>query len=116
MSKIDVNGIKMEYQRHGPDNNEAESIVFAHGAGGNLLSWFQQIPYFSRKYDCVVFSHRGFGHSYDLEDGPGMEAFADDLRGLVDALGIERFHHQIRGYYCSFSITGPGLDKRDPLK
>ena len=89
MSKIDVNGIKMEYQRYGPERNEAESIVFAHGAGGNLVSWFQQIPYFSRKYDCVVFSHRGFGHSYDLENGPGMESFSDDLRGLVDSLGIE---------------------------
>ena len=92
MSKIDVNGIKMEYQRYRPERNEAESIVFAHGAGGNLLSWFQQIPYFSRKYDCVVFSHRGFGHSYDLENGPGMESFSDDLRGLVDSLGIDRFH------------------------
>ena len=58
MSKIDVNGIKMEYQRYGPDNNEAESIVFAHGAGGNLLSWFQQIPYFPAN-TTVLFFHTG---------------------------------------------------------
>ena len=92
MSKVAVNGIEIEYQRYGPDSSEANSIVFAHGAGGNLLSWFQQVPYFSRKYDCVVFSHRGFGHSYDLDNGPGMESFSDDLGGLTEALGIERFH------------------------
>ena len=76
MSKVAVNGIEIEYQRYGPDSNEANSIVFANGAGGNLLSWFQKVPYFSRKYDCVVFSHRGFGHSYYLDNGPGMESFS----------------------------------------
>jgi pimeloyl-ACP methyl ester carboxylesterase len=89
MPKIAINDIEIEYQRYGPNTGEAESIIFLHGAGGNLLSWFQQIPYFSRKYDCIVFSHRGFGHSYDSKHGPGMKSFPDDLRSLVDALEIK---------------------------
>jgi len=92
MPKIDINGIEIEYQRYGPNTGRAESIIFAHGAGGNLLSWFQQIPYFSRKYDCIVFSHRGFGHSYDSKDALGVESFPDDLKSLVDALEIKNMH------------------------
>ena len=34
MPKIDINGIELEYQRYGPNTGRAESIIFAHGAGG----------------------------------------------------------------------------------
>ncbi len=88
MSSAKINGIELHYQTHG----EGEAIVFAHGAGGNLLSWWQQIPFFSQNYKCIVFDHRGFGHSLDAPDGPGGEAFVDDLRGLLDHLEIDSAH------------------------
>lgn len=88
MSSARINGIDLHYQSYG----EGDAIVFAHGAGGNLLSWWQQIPFFSQRYRCIAFDHRGFGHSYDLPDGPGANAFVDDLRGLLDHLGIESAH------------------------
>jgi pimeloyl-ACP methyl ester carboxylesterase len=47
MPKALVNGIDIDYQEYGPEDGNPEAIIFAHGAGGNLLSWFQQIPYFS---------------------------------------------------------------------
>ena len=64
-------------------------MVFAHGAGGNLLSWWQQIPFFSQHYRCITFDHRGFGHSHDVPEGPGASAFVDDLAGLLDRLEVE---------------------------
>ena len=85
MPRVPVNGIQIDYQEFG----EGQAIVFCHGAGGNLLSWWQQIPYFSQEYRCITFSHRGFGHSYDAPDGPGMESFVDDLAALLDHLEIE---------------------------
>ena len=88
MSSARINGIDLHYQSYG----EGEAIVFAHGAGGNLLSWWQQIPFFSQRYRCVTFDHRGFGHSYDEPDGPGANSYVDDLRGLLDHLGIESAH------------------------
>ena len=88
MSSAQINGIDLHYQSYG----EGEAIVFAHGAGGNLLSWWQQIPFFSQRYRCVAFDHRGFGHSYDVPNGPGANAFVDDLRGLLDHLEIESAH------------------------
>ncbi len=88
MSSAKINGIDLHYQRFG----EGEAMVFAHGAGGNLLSWWQQIPFFSQRYQCVTFDHRGFGHSLDVPEGPGAASFVDDLRGLLDHLEIESAH------------------------
>ena len=88
MTKAAINGIELDYQEYG----EGDAVVFLHGAGGNLLSWWQQIPAFSESYRCVTFSHRGFGHSYDVPDGPGMAAFVDDLAALLDRLEIESAH------------------------
>jgi 3-oxoadipate enol-lactonase len=86
MPRADVNGISLYYESYG----QGEAIVFAHGAGGNHLSWWQQVPYFAKRYRCVTFDHRGFGDSPDSDDGPGGAAFAEDLRLLLDSLGIER--------------------------
>ena len=88
VSSAGINGIDLHYQSYGV----GDAIVFAHGAGGNLLSWWQQIPFFSQWYRCVAFDHRGFGHSYDLPGGPGANAFVDDLRGLLDHLAIQSAH------------------------
>ena len=88
MSKADINGIELHYQSYG----QGETMVFAHGAGGNLLSWWQQIPFFSQRYRCITIDHRGFGHSYDEPEGPGAEAFVDDLAGLLDHLEVKSAH------------------------
>ena len=85
MASAAVNGIDLYYEEHGA----GPAVVFAHGAGGNHLSWWQQVPVFSRKYRCVTFDHRGWGLSLDGQE-PGPAAFVEDLRGLLDHLGIER--------------------------
>ncbi|MDP9237286.1 MAG: alpha/beta hydrolase [Chloroflexota bacterium] len=85
-----VNNIELYYEVHGPKPRDASTVVFAHGAGGNHLSWWQQVPHFMDRYTCVVFDHRGYGRSTDARDGPGGAMFVDDLRALLDHLGIER--------------------------
>ncbi len=84
MPWVSLDGFRLRYQASG----EGPALVFAHGAGGNHLSWWQQIPHFERAHRCVTFDHRAFGRSLDEPDGPGRRAFADDLRGLLDHLGI----------------------------
>jgi 3-oxoadipate enol-lactonase len=82
-----VNDIDLYYEAYGAGD---DVVVFAHGLGGNHLSWWQQIPAFERRYRCVVFDHRGFGASADAPAGPGIRAFVEDLRGLLDHLQAER--------------------------
>jgi pimeloyl-ACP methyl ester carboxylesterase len=84
MPTAPVNGIDLYYESYG----EGPAIVFAHGLGGSHLSWWQQVPQLSKRYRCITIDHRGFGQSPDTPDGPGRKAFAEDLRQLLDHLGI----------------------------
>jgi pimeloyl-ACP methyl ester carboxylesterase len=62
-------------------------LVFAHGLGGNHLSWWQQVPHFAPRYTCVTFSHRGFAPSSAPPSGPDPTAYPGDLAALIDHLG-----------------------------
>jgi len=75
---------RIYYERVG----EGPALVFAHGLGGNHLSWWQQVPFFSDRYTCVTYSHRGFAPSTAPGDGSRPEAFGDDLAALVAQLGL----------------------------
>ena len=83
-----INDIELFYDEQNPDNQE-KSIIFLHGAGGNHLSWWQQIPHFRESYRCISIDHRGFGRSID-PSGIGNQRFVDDLEALIDHLKIER--------------------------
>ena len=80
-------GFRLYYEDtggHGP------TLLFLHGAGGNHLSWWQQVPVFAEEYRCVTADQRGFGQSPDVSGGPGPSALATDAIALLDHLGIAR--------------------------
>jgi pimeloyl-ACP methyl ester carboxylesterase len=65
------------------------ALVFAHGLGGNHLSWWQQLAHFSPRYTCVAFAHRGFTPSSAVPGTAAPDAYAEDLTALIDALGLK---------------------------
>ncbi len=81
-----LNGIDLYYEVHG----EGPALVLAHGGGGSHLSWWQQAPVFAQSYKVVTFDHRSFGRSFDTPDGPGPQAFVEDLTALLDHLDIQK--------------------------
>jgi 3-oxoadipate enol-lactonase len=68
---------------------QGPAIVFAHGLGGNHLSWWQQVAHFAPRYTCVAFSHRGFPPSSPVPGERAPDGYADDLAALVDELGLK---------------------------
>jgi len=64
------------------------AIVFAHGLGGNHLSWWQQVGHFASRHTCVAFAHRGFAPSSPITGGPDPSAYAGDLEALIDHLEL----------------------------
>ncbi|RLT35938.1 MAG: alpha/beta hydrolase [Chloroflexi bacterium] len=56
-----LNGIDFYYEVTG----EGPTVTFLHGAGGNHISWWQQIPVFRDRYRCITIDHRGFNRSTD---------------------------------------------------
>ncbi|MBI4199759.1 MAG: alpha/beta hydrolase [Chloroflexi bacterium] len=103
-----VNGIRMYYEVHGT----GPPLVFAHGSGGNHLSWWQQVPFFSRHYTCITFDHRSFGLSGESAEPQGRRSFADDLKGLLAHLGVEKVAivaHSMGGRTAvGFTLRNPG--------
>ncbi|BDG72310.1 alpha/beta fold hydrolase [Roseomonas fluvialis] len=67
---------------------QGPAIVFAHGLGGCLFSWWQQVAHFATRYTCVAFSHRGFFPSTAPADGPDPAQYAGDVAALVDELDL----------------------------
>ena len=82
-----VNGIQLYYELHGT----GPAVLFAHGQGGNHLSWWRQVHYFAKHYTCITFDHRAFGQSLDI-DNQGRRGFNEDAIGLLDHLGVEDVH------------------------
>lgn len=108
MPLVSLNGIKLYYEAYG----EGPAILFAHGQGGNCLSWWQQVPLFQQSYRCVIFDQRAFGRSRDTVEPPGGRMqFGADAQALADHLGIDRFFvvaHSMGGR------TAAGLIRRIP--
>ena len=67
---------------------QGPALVFAHGLGGNHLSWWQQVGHFAPRYTCVTFAHRGFAPSDVIPGGPDPADYAGDLAALIDHLGL----------------------------
>lgn len=101
-------GCVLRYEVHG----RGPAIVFAHGLGGNHLSWWQQVARFADRHTCVVFSHRGFAPSSPVPGVTAPDAYADDLAALIDELGLAEVHlvaQSMGGWTClEYALRHPG--------
>jgi pimeloyl-ACP methyl ester carboxylesterase len=68
------------------------AIVLLHPATGSGLIWSYQQPAFAKAgYRVIAYSRRGYYNSAPYErDKAGIGS--EDLRALVDSLGLQRFH------------------------
>lgn len=89
MPSAPINGIDLFYEDTDPSGAGGLPVaVWLHGAAGNHLSWWQQIPAFRDEYRCIAIDHRGFGRSTD-PTAEGAARYTDDLEGLLDHLGLD---------------------------
>lgn len=89
MSKALVNGVNLHYQQFG----EGKDVVMIHGITGNLAIWHLEIvPALMSEFRLTTYDLRGHGYSDVPPNGYTTADHADDLRHLLDSLGIERPH------------------------
>ena len=109
MPKAPINGIDLYYESHGDES--APAIIFAHGRGGNHMSWWQQVAAFSAEYRCITFDHRGWGASISEHGSPLRENFIGDLTALLDHLKIDQAFlvaQSMGGFAClGFALAHP---------
>jgi pimeloyl-ACP methyl ester carboxylesterase len=82
---LETSSARIYWESHG----DGPAVVLAHGIGGNHAIWFRQIAALSQTHRVIVFDHRGFGLSQDI-DGAGRDGFVDDLAALLDHLNVEK--------------------------
>ena len=98
MPTAQVNGLSLFYEEVG----EGPPLVFVHEFAGEARSWHLQVRFFARRYRTIAYNARGYPPS-DVPDDPkaySQDQAADDIRGLLDALGIKKAH------ICGLSMGG----------
>jgi len=85
-----VNGLELYYEEHGDSARPA--LVCVQGLGGDSSGWAGQLPLWSQHFRTIVFDNRDAGRSSYVDDPYDVAALASDVIGLLDALGVERFH------------------------
>jgi pimeloyl-ACP methyl ester carboxylesterase len=98
---LEDNGIRVHYVRHG----EGFPLVLLHGWPEFWYTWRKNIPVLADEFDVVAPDLRGFGDTEKsgTPDPPDrlLGDLVEDLRGLVDSLGFDRFgvvSHDVGAY------------------
>lgn len=92
--------IELYYESYG----EGPAIVFVHGGNGNTLSWFNQMPFFSRAYRCILVDLRSFKNSRCPVEHYHPKFFPQDMLAVLDHAGVER-----AGFVCQSLGAWAGL-------
>ncbi|MCM3668558.1 alpha/beta hydrolase [Mesobacillus maritimus] len=91
-----VNGVELYYDRMG----SGEPLVLIHGLGERKEGWKFQYE-FAEHFDLIIPDLRGFGKTKCPEgEEITINAFAKDIVGLLDQLGIQEAH------ICGLSMGG----------
>jgi len=81
----ETNGARIYYEVAG----EGEPLVLVHAGIADSRMWEGQVAAFAKRYKVVRYDLRGFGKTEMVE---GSFSHHEDLRGLLDFLGVERTH------------------------
>jgi haloacetate dehalogenase len=92
-ARIDTGEVRLSVHRAG----QGAPLILLHGFPQNHLCWEKVAPAFAEHFHVIVPDLRGYGASDAPPDDAGHRAYskrrmAEDIIGLMSALGIERAH------------------------
>ena len=98
--QVRVNGIDIGYKLVGA----GPPLVMIMGLGGTVEHWPRPVvAALSRKYQLIMPDNRGMGRTSADDATFTYKLFADDVVGLLDALGVKKAH--VLGYSMGSTIT-----------
>lgn len=83
MSVAELNGAEIAYEVRG----SGPALTLIHEGIADRRMWRETIPVFEPDFRVVTYDQRGYGDS-SLPSGPAT--YVDDLRALLDHVGVER--------------------------
>jgi pimeloyl-ACP methyl ester carboxylesterase len=95
------------------DGGSGDPIVLVHSLAGNTRQWSGQLDHLRKTRRAVALDLRGHGKSEAPRNGEySMEAQAEDVGAVADALGLERFalvgHSMGAGVALAYAGAHPG--------
>ena len=84
---VEANGLRLHYTRTG---GAKPPVVLAHGFSDDGLCWTPVAEALEADYDVIMVDARGHGRSEAPERGYGSAEQAEDLRGVIAALELQR--------------------------
>lgn len=102
-----INGVGINYVQIPCDQGaDGEDLVMVHGLAASLAFWYLNNAFeFSKNYRVTLYDLRGHGRSEVPETGYAVGQMVDDLRGLLDYLGIERSHFAAHSFGGSVALS-----------
>lgn len=88
--RITANNISMHYTLNGPAS--AQVVTLSHSLATNLAMWEPQMSALAARYRVLRYDTRGHGQTDAPKGAYSLDQLAEDVRALLDALGIERTH------------------------
>jgi pimeloyl-ACP methyl ester carboxylesterase len=85
---VEVQGIKLHYREWGEVGKP--DLVLVHGWTNFSLSWSTVAEYFENRFHIIAPDLRGHGESDKPRTGYRLRDFAEDIRQLIQALGLRR--------------------------
>ena len=82
----------MEFCLHYEEKGEGEPLVLLHGNGEDGRYFSSQIQFFSSRYRVIAVDTRGHGRSPRGEGALTLSVCADDLKSLLQRLGLDRIN------------------------
>ncbi len=86
--KINVNGIEINYTIEG----EGPWLTMSHSLACNLHMWDEEATRLAKRYKVLRYDTRGHGASSAPAGAYTLDLLADDLHGLLAALGVKSTH------------------------
>lgn len=108
MPRILTNGIQLAYAEQGA----GEPLLLISGIGYDRWQWWRMLPGLARQYRVLTPDNRGVGASDRPAGHYSAELLADDMAGLLDALGLPWAHvlgHSMGGFVAqALALKHPG--------
>ena len=107
MATITANGISIAYEIEG----SGPPLALVAGLGYSRWMWHKMVPGLAKNFTVLHYDNRGVGES-DKPAGPyNAQLLADDLAGLLEALGMGQtavFGHSMGGFVAqAFALAYP---------
>jgi 3-oxoadipate enol-lactonase len=88
--EVHANGIKIHYELEGPES--APVVTLSHSLATDLSMWDPQVPVLKSGYRVLRYDTRGHGGTDATEGSYTLDQLAEDVKALLQALGISKTH------------------------